>query len=202
MLYFCPQGGVIALEVCLAGHCEGCTPCKAALWLRMAAPGSQCWVLVGVTPARLHEGIGRVFVAVVPTGRQYPVGCAFWHVGCVCPGFELRAGSRWAPWWCLPGCSVPRLICVVAMCRGRGWGGARVTRGLRLVGGRGRGGGGMLGVRHRYPRSRTRLASVRYLVASACRHVRRAIRWRTDTLLFWLARPAARYLRSGWSLGG
>ena len=28
-----PQGGVIALEVCLAGHCEGCTLCMVVSWL-------------------------------------------------------------------------------------------------------------------------------------------------------------------------
>ena len=64
------------------------------------------------------------------------------------------------------------------------------------VGGGG-GGGGMLGVRHSFVRSRTRLASFRCLVASACRHVRRA-----GTRLFRLVRPPARYLCVGWSPGG
>ena len=30
---FHPQGGGIALEVCLAGHLEGCAPCMAVSWL-------------------------------------------------------------------------------------------------------------------------------------------------------------------------
>ena len=146
-----PQGGVILLEVCLAGQPESCAPCMVALWLRMAARSSRCWVRVGVTPAGLHEGIERVFVAVVPAGRRSPVGCAFGHVQCGCPGFGLRTGSRSAPWWRLPGRGVPRLACVAAMCWGRGWGGACMTRGLRLVGGLWAEPGGMLGVRHRSP---------------------------------------------------
>ena len=55
----------------------------------------------------------------------------------------------------------------------------------------------MLGVQHWFIRSRTTLASVRCLVVSACRHVRRA-----GTLVFRLVRPPARYLREGWSPGG
>ena len=54
------------------------------------------------------------------------------------------------------------------------------------------------GVRHWSPRSRTRLASVRCLVASACRHVRRAIGRRPGTLVIWLARsPLGIFARGG-----
>ena len=62
--------------------------------------------------------------------------------------------------------------------------------------------GGMPGVRHQFHRSGTRLASVPCLVTSACRHVRRAIGRRAGVLVTWLAPSSARYLRSGWSLGG
>ena len=173
-----------------------------ASWLRMAARCSRCWVPVGVTPAGLHDGIERVFIAVLPAGRRSPVSCAFGHVGCGCRGVGLRVGSGWAPWWRLPRHGVPRIACVAAMCWGRGWGGAHVTRGLRFVGGLCGEAGGILGVWHRCPRSSTRLASVRCLVASACRHVRRAMGRRAGTRVFWLARPPARYHRSGWSPGG
>ena len=100
MLSLHPQGGVIALEVCLAGHREGCAICMVTLWLRVAARGSRYRIRVGVTPAGLNEGIERVFVAVVPSGRRFPVGCG-------CPGFGLRVGSMWSLWWCLSGRGAP-----------------------------------------------------------------------------------------------
>ena len=34
-----PQGGVIMLQVCLAGYPEGCAPCIVVPWLRTAAQG-------------------------------------------------------------------------------------------------------------------------------------------------------------------
>ena len=43
-------------------------------------------------------------------------------------------GLRWALCRCLPGCCVPKCACVAAVCWGRGWSGARVTRGLCPVG--------------------------------------------------------------------
>ena len=161
-------------------------------WVLADARGSRCWVRVGVTSASLHEGIKRVFVAVVPAGRRFPVGCALGRVGCGFPGFRLSAGSRWASWWRLSRCAW-----VNVMRRGRGGGGTRATRGLRPVGGWWGEAGGMLGARHWFVRSRTRLASVWCLVASGCRHV-----WRAGTLVFWLVRPPARYFRVGWSPGG
>ena len=94
MLSFHPKGGVIALEVCLAGHREGCAVCMVASWLQVAARGSRCRVCVGVTPTGLYEGIERVFVAVVPAGRRFSVGCALGRVQCGCPGFGLRVGPR------------------------------------------------------------------------------------------------------------
>ena len=48
----------------------------------------------------------------------------------------------WAPCRRLPGRGVPRRACVAAACWGRGWGGARVTRGLCPVIGWWVGGGG------------------------------------------------------------
>ena len=54
----------------------------AASWLWVAARGSLCRARVGVTPAGLHEGIERVYVAVLPAGRRFFVGCALGHVGC------------------------------------------------------------------------------------------------------------------------
>ena len=89
MFSFCPQGGVIALKVRLAGHCEGGAPCMVVWWLRGGSAG-------------LHEGVERVSVAVVPAGRCSPVGCALGHVGCGCPAFGLRVGSRRALRWRLP----------------------------------------------------------------------------------------------------
>ena len=96
-----------------------------------------------------------------------------------------------------PGRGVPRRACVAVMRWGREEGGVRATRGLRPVGGWWGEAGGMLDVRHRFARSRTRLASVRCFVASACRHVRRA-----GTLVLWLVRPSVRYLHLRWSPGG
>ena len=40
---FCPKGGAIALEVCLAGHYEGCAPCMVVSWLQVAGWGSRRW---------------------------------------------------------------------------------------------------------------------------------------------------------------
>ena len=68
MLTFRPQGGVVLLEVCLAGHRDGRAPCMVISRLRMAAKVTWCWVCVGVTPAGLHQDIERVVVAVVPAG--------------------------------------------------------------------------------------------------------------------------------------
>ena len=48
-----PQGGVIAMEVCLAGHPEGfpcrvsCRLCMVASWLKVAAWGSRRWGRLG-----------------------------------------------------------------------------------------------------------------------------------------------------------
>ena len=161
---------------------EGCALCMVASWLRADTQIRRCFVRSGVTPAGLHEGIKRVFVAVVPAWRRFPVGCALGRVGVSFPGFGLHAGSRWAPWWRLP-----RRACVDVMRRGREEGGVRATRGLRPVGSWWGEAGGMLGVRHWFVRSRTRLASVWCLVASACRY----FRW-AGTLAFWLVRPPAR----------
>ena len=197
MLSFHPQGGVNALEVCLVGQREGCPLCMAALWLRVAAQGSRCRVRVGVTPAGLHEGIERVFVAVVSAGQCLPVGCPLRRVGCGCRVFGLRVGSSWALWWPSPARSVPRCACVPIMRWGGEGGGLNATHGLRPVGGWWGEAGGMLGVGHRFARSRTRLASVRCLVASACPHVCRA-----GTLVLWLVRPSVRHLRLGSSPGG
>ena len=160
---FCPQGDVIALEVCLAGHCEGCATCMVVSWLQVAARGSRRCVRVGGTPAG------------VSARRRSPVGRALGHVGCGCPGFRLRVGSRWALCRCLSRCGVPRRACIAAVCWGRGWGGARVTRGLRPVGGWWGEAGGVFGVWRWFPKSRTGPDRVRCLAASACRHVRRAI---------------------------
>ena len=63
-----PQGGVIALEVCLALCREGCVLCMAASWLRVDVWRRQCWDCVGVTLAGLHEGIEGDVVAVVFAG--------------------------------------------------------------------------------------------------------------------------------------
>ena len=154
---------------------------------------AQRWVRLGGAPARLHEGL---FVAGVSAGRRSPVDCVLGCVACGCPAFGLRVGLRWALCQCLPGRCVPRCAHVAAVCWGRGWGGARVTRGLCPVGGWWWGVGGMAGARRRSPR-----ASVWCLAAFACRHVRRAIGWRAGVLVARLARDPARYLRSGWSPG-
>ena len=167
-----PQGGVIALQVCLAGHREGSAPCMVVSWLWVAARGNGRWVRVVGTPAGIPEGVERVFVAGVSAGRRSIVGRALEHVGCGCPGLRLRVGSRWAPCRRLPGCGVPRRACVAAVCWGCGWGGARVSRGVHPVGGWSGEAGEMLGVWRRSPRSRTGLAGVRCLAASACHHVR------------------------------
>ena len=117
--------------------------------------------------------------------------------GVVAPGFRLRVGSSLAPSRCLRGCRVPLRACVAAVWWGRGWGGARMTRGLRPVGGLMGEAGCMVGVWRRSPGSRTGLAGVPCLAASACRHVRRAIGRHAGVLVFRLARCPARYLRSG-----
>ena len=82
-----PQGGVIALKVCLAWHREGCAFCIDAAWLRADTRGRRRWDRGGVTHAGLYEGIEGVFVAVVSTGRRFPVSCALGRVGCGFPGF-------------------------------------------------------------------------------------------------------------------
>ena len=110
------QGGVIALEVCLAGHREGFATYMVPSWLRVATRGSWCCVSVWVTPAVLHEGIKRDFVAFVPAVQHSFFGCAFGHVRCGCPGFGLCVGSRWAPRGHLPGRGVSWLACAAAMC--------------------------------------------------------------------------------------
>ena len=62
------QGGVIVLEVCLAWYREGCALRKVASWIQVDVWRRQCRDRVGVTHARLHEGIERVVVAVVSAG--------------------------------------------------------------------------------------------------------------------------------------
>ena len=82
-----PERGVIALEVCMAWHREECALCMVAslLWAD-AWCGVVRWDRVGVTHAGLHEGIERVFVAVVFAGRRFPAGRALRRVGCGFPG--------------------------------------------------------------------------------------------------------------------
>ena len=130
-----PPGDVIAFEVRLVRHREGCSPCLLASCLRLAARGNWRWVSVGGTPAGLHEGIEEVLVVGVSAGRPPLVSCALRCVGCGCPGYGLRVGLSWALCQRLPGRCVPRRACVAAVCRGRGWGGAHVSRGLCPVGG-------------------------------------------------------------------
>ena len=81
-----PQGGVIALEVCLAWYREGCVLRMVASWLRADAWRRRRWVRMGVTHAGLHEGIERVVVAVVSTERRFPAGRTLGRVGCGFPG--------------------------------------------------------------------------------------------------------------------
>ena len=80
-------------------------------------------------------------------------------------------------------------------------GGGRASPGGPWAGGGG-GGGGMPGARRRSPRSNRGLASVWFLAAFGCRHVRRSIGWRAGLLVARLARQPARYPRPGWSPGG
>ena len=110
-------------------------------------------------------------------------------------------GLRWAFGPCLPGRCVPWCAGVAAVCWSRGWSGACLTRGLRLVGGQWGGVGDMPGTWRRSPRSSTGLASVQCLAAFACGHVRRVIGWLAGVLAPRLARHPARYLRSGRSPG-
>ena len=63
-----PQGGVVALEVRLSWHREGRIVCLVAVRLRVDAWRLRCWDRLGVIPARVHEGIEGVVVAVVPAG--------------------------------------------------------------------------------------------------------------------------------------
>ena len=63
-----PEGGVIALKVCLAWYREGCVLRMVASWLRVNTWRRRCWDRVGVTHAGLHEGIERVVIAVVSAG--------------------------------------------------------------------------------------------------------------------------------------
>ena len=63
-----PQGGVIALEVCLAWYPEGCVLRMVASWLQLDAWRRRCWGRVGVPHAGFHEAIKRVVVAVVSAG--------------------------------------------------------------------------------------------------------------------------------------
>ena len=81
-----PQGDVVALEVCLARHCEGPFLCMVASWLWAHARARRRWDRVKVTHAGLHEGIERVFVAVVSAGQRYPAGRVLGRVGCGFPG--------------------------------------------------------------------------------------------------------------------
>ena len=89
-----PQGGVIALEVCLAGYREGfprgvpCRLCMIASWHRLATSGSQGWVCVGGAPAGRHEGVESVVIAAVSAGPRPPAGCAW-----VCQGLKWAPGS-------------------------------------------------------------------------------------------------------------
>ena len=87
-----PPGGVIALEVRLAGHAEGSAPCMVASWLWVAARGSWRWVRLGSALARLHEGVERVFVAGVSAAQRPPVGSPLGVSGVVARAWD----SAWA----------------------------------------------------------------------------------------------------------
>ena len=63
-----PQGGVVALEVCLSWHREGRIVRLVALQLRVDGWHLRCWDRPVFIPAGVHEGIEGVVVAVVPAG--------------------------------------------------------------------------------------------------------------------------------------
>ena len=92
-----PQGSVISLEVCLSWHREGCVLRMVASLLRADALCRRRWDRVGVTHAGLHEGIERVFIAVVSAWRCFPAGragaCRVWFFR-VSDFARVSGGSR------------------------------------------------------------------------------------------------------------
>ena len=130
------------------GQREGCAPCLVVSRLPPAARGSRLWVCVGGTPAGLHEGVERVFVAGVSARQRPPVGLPAWACRVWLPGLRTPHGLELGP-VSAPACGVPR-----PWMRRRPRDPRSVPRG-RVVGG----GGSKLGARRQSSRSCTVSAS-------------------------------------------
>ena len=117
-----------------------------ASWLRVAARGSRRLLCLGALLQDAMKGSKESSSGLcLPGDGPRSVACTG-PVGGRRLGVGHRLGLEWALGWCLPGRCIPRWARVAAVCWGRGWSGAWVTRGLCPVGGRW--GGGWRHARH------------------------------------------------------